>query len=49
MGVRVKKIGPVSAKVYAAGVYLKKGAALGALKGDINSAKTALELVRLYS
>ena len=29
VGVRVKKIGPVSAKVYAAGLYVNRGAATG--------------------
>ena len=45
VGVRVKKLGPVSAKVYAAAVYLNKGAATGAIKCEIESAKSASDLV----
>jgi hypothetical protein len=41
VGVRVKKIGPVAAKIYSAGFYVNKGAASAAVKKSVLSAKSA--------
>jgi hypothetical protein len=46
VGVRVKKIGPVSAKVYAAGMYVNKFAAMGTLKTAAASCKSASDLAK---
>ena len=43
---RIKKIGPVAAKVYAAGLYVNKGAAQRALKPVVDTVNSAGDLAK---